>query len=96
MDKLFGTARSILKGNSSKDDQFAKKLLSDIREVCRDMELAESRFENESNSDLIDSCIFEQESLKARYSYLIKCAKEHGISCNSKPIHHGKEVMDVG
>ena len=55
-------------------------LLADIREVCRQMELVNARFDMQSDSDLIDACIYEQEALRARYRYLLGQARQQGLS----------------
>ena len=52
-----------------------------IRDVCRKMENAYDRFEFESDPDLIEASIYEIESLKARYRYLLKRAKQQGLTC---------------
>ncbi len=46
-----------------------------IREVCRQLENVRARFEMENDSDLIEACIYEMESLRARYRYLLRQAK---------------------
>ncbi len=59
----------------SKDMNSNERLIEDIREVARQLEIAKARFEFESDGDLIDATIYEMESLNARYRYLIKLAK---------------------
>lgn len=54
-------------------------LLNQIRETSRRLENAYCRFENASDDDLLDSVIYEIQSLKALYRYLIKRAKENGV-----------------
>jgi hypothetical protein len=44
------------------------------------MEAARARFELEEDPLLIEASIYELESLKARYSYLIKLAKRQKIA----------------
>lgn len=56
-------------------------LLIQIRETSQRLESAYSRFENELNEDLLDSIIYEIQSLKALYRYLLKKAKENGLEC---------------
>ncbi len=56
-------------------------ILAQIREISRKLETAYSRFENECNEDLLDSIIYEIQSLKALYRYLLKLAKENGVEC---------------
>jgi hypothetical protein len=55
-------------------------LLEDIRTVCRQMDAARARFEMEQDEDLVEASIYELESLKARYRYLIKRAKKEKLS----------------
>ena len=52
-----------------------------IKETSQKLESAYSRFENELNEDLLDSIIYEIQSLKALYRYLLKRAKECGLEC---------------
>ena len=55
-------------------------LLEDIRSICRQMDAARARFEMEQDEDLVEASIYELESLKARYRYLIKRAKKEKLS----------------
>lgn len=57
-----------------------EQLLTEIREVCRLIDNAYNRFEFEEDTDLIESNIYEIQSLKARYRYLLRVAKEHNIT----------------
>ena len=59
----------------------ADSLVEQIRETSQRLKNAYSRFENENNEDLLDSIIYEIQSLKALYRYLIKQAKETGLEC---------------
>ena len=56
-------------------------ILADMRTLCENMERAYSRFEFEQDSDLIESAIYEIKSLKAQYRYLLRVAKENGVTC---------------
>lgn len=56
------------------DDKVAMK--NDIAYIKKQLEIAKNRFENESDSDLVDSCIFEINALQAKYRYLLKLAKQ--------------------
>ncbi len=67
-------------------------LLAQIRETSSRLECAYSRFENECNEDLMDSIIYEIQSLKALYRYLIKRAKENGLECSEISVF-GQEVI---
>ena len=66
-------------------------LVSQIRDTSQKLESAYSRFENETNEDLLDSIIYEIQPLKALYRYLLKRAKECGIECAEISVF-GREV----
>lgn len=66
-------------------------LIMQIRDTSQKLESAYSRFENELNEDLLDSIIYEIQSLKALYRYLLKRAKECGIECAEISVF-GREV----
>ena len=51
------------------------KLLQEIQIIKAQLQNASTHFELESDSDLIESTIYEIEALKARYRYLVKSAK---------------------
>lgn len=70
----------------------ADSLVLQIRDTSQRLQSAYSRFENESNEDLLDSIIYEIQSLKALYRYLIKQAKETGLECAEISVF-GREVI---
>lgn len=55
-------------------------VLEEIREVCMRLDLANQRFSMEKDPDLIESCIYEQEALRARYRYLLREARNRRLS----------------
>lgn len=55
-------------------------ILDEIKEVTRQIACTELWFEMESDSDLIEACIYQREALSARYRYLLSIAKQHEIS----------------
>ena len=63
-----------------KTEEQPHELLIAIRDTCRRMDNAKLRFEMESDSDLIEACIYEMESLRARYRYLLRMARMQGIT----------------
>ncbi len=67
-------------------------LVMQIRDTSQKLESAYSRFENELNEDLLDSIIYEIQSLKALYRYLLKRAKESGLECAEISVF-SKEVI---
>lgn len=66
-------------------------LIEKIRDTYTGLLSAYNRFEMESNEDLLDSIIYEIESLKALYRYLIKKAQSEGIKCREITVY-GREV----
>lgn len=46
-----------------------------IRELCGRMQAVDARFEEETDSDLLDSYIYERLALQARYRYLTRQVK---------------------
>ncbi len=56
------------------------KLLEEINSVKMQIQNANTRFEQTSDSDLVESAIYEIQSLKAKYRYLVKSAKLLDIS----------------
>ncbi len=82
MEKYFNSAKIFYYEKIRKPVLPAQdSVLLQIRDTSRRLESAYSRFENECNEDLLDSIIYEIQSLKALYRYLIKQAKEKGIEC---------------
>lgn len=55
-----------------------------IREVCAGIDAAQSRFEQEADPDLIEAAIYEMQSLRAKYRYLLRTARSQGICCGEK------------
>ena len=67
-------------------------LIRQIRETADKLTAAHSRFENECDEDLLDAIIYEIQSLKAYYRYLLKKAKEEGLQCGEISVF-GREVI---
>ena len=60
-----------------------KAIMEEIKKTGRLIELNSIWFDSEKNHDLIDSCIYQRESLLNKYNYLISTAKKNYIK--SKP-----------
>jgi hypothetical protein len=93
MEKYFNSAKifyyqmirkPVLKSESN-------EIVRQIRETSEKLNNAYSRFEYENNEDLLESVIFEIQSLKALYRYLLKKARETGIECAEISVF-GREV----
>ena len=61
-------------------------LLQEIEEVKLMLKQANVEFNSQTNSDLIESCIYNLESLETKYNYLIKEARKQKIRCDAKVI----------
>jgi hypothetical protein len=57
-------------------------LIDAIRDVCQRMEALETQFAMISDNDLLEACIYEMEALRAQYRFLLRRAKEMGVSGN--------------
>ena len=64
-------------------------LIEAIREVCVQLSLAENRFTMECDDDLIEANIYETVALHARYRYLLRLAKERGVSVPAPRVDRG-------
>lgn len=49
-----------------------RQLLQEIDDLQQSLETANSRFDNVSDPDLVDSCIYELNALSFRYQYLLR------------------------
>ena len=59
-------------------------IIEAIRDVCAQIDSVQTRFELEIDPDLIEADIFELQSLRARYRYLLRAARTDGISSQEK------------
>ena len=67
-----------------REDEEPHPIIEAIREVCALMDAAQNRFEQETDSDLIEAAIYEQQSLRAKYRYLLRLARTQGVTCQEK------------
>lgn len=56
--------------------EIRKQLEKEIEVLQQSLETANSNFENVSDPDLIDSCIYEMNALSFRYKYLLRQIKK--------------------
>lgn len=67
--------------DSNAIENFNKDLFfKEINDVCSQIACTEMWFEMEEDPDLIDSIIYQRESLIARYRYLLKKAKRYNVT----------------
>lgn len=60
-------------------------LLREIDDVKLRLESVHSRFDYVVEEDLVDSCIYEIESLESRYQYLLRQAKQKNLISENNP-----------
>lgn len=58
-------------------------LVNEIRLTVSQIRAAHCWFDSESDSDLIEACVFQLEALEAKYRYLLRLAKDRGLSCDA-------------
>ena len=66
------------------------EIILEIRNICSQLDACYQRFEYELDNDLVESCIYEMEALKARYRYLLKTARDKRITCPMEKISSNK------
>ncbi len=63
-----------------------------IQDVCTQLDQVQGRFEMETDSDLIESYIYQMESLRARYRYLLRQAKGMELTAVKVPLFTEREA----
>ncbi len=72
---------AMIKSRMAKEAPAQDPLILEMIEVRRKIEGCRNQFDASVDDDLIDSYIYELESLQARYRYLIKLAKKKNLCC---------------
>ena len=60
------------------------EILEDLEDIRLKLIQANTEFNIHTNSDLIESAIYNLESLETKYNYLIKQARKRKIQCDAK------------
>lgn len=87
MSQAFRFLGSIRKAESkvkTETDLQNQQLIDDISDVKMRLDSAHCRFDYALEEDLVESIIYEIESLESRYGYLLKQAKTRGILCSNQ------------
>lgn len=69
-----------------------KELLKSIHQTQKELEMATFNFEFAADIDLIDYYIYQMKACQAKYEYLIKKAKEKGITAENIPITNNSSI----
>lgn len=82
MEGILGLMNIVRHEEAAKEPEIAPVLLiRQIKEVERRLDIAYRHFDQETDPDLIDACIYEIEALKARYRHLNRVARENAVTC---------------
>jgi len=65
------------------NEEDEQDILSAVRVLSGELEVLNSRFDNETDPRLIDSIIYEMQAVQLRYMYYIDICKERGIKADS-------------
>lgn len=66
---------------TAKKQEENDSVLREIRAVSEKIRCAQSRFNLVCEDDLVESCIYELESLNARYRFLLQKARQMELRC---------------
>jgi hypothetical protein len=61
-------------------------LISDISKTRAALDDVQNRFDYETDSDLIDACIFERNALEARYRHLLSLARKQMLTNDGEKV----------
>lgn len=67
-----------------REERAPHPIIEAVREVCECIDAVQSRFEQETDPDLIEAAIYELQSLRAKYRYLLRTARNEGITCEER------------
>ena len=70
LEKIFGQEKEV---------DFDKKIINEMREVKKEIRSVQSRFNLFSDEELVDSTIYEENALNARYAYLLAIARKSNV-----------------
>ncbi len=84
----------LLKSAPVSEDLENLDIIREIKQTQKEIDRAYERFQNLTDNDLLEACIYELQALKSRHSFYLKRAKEQGISCGEE-IFSGKKVNNA-
>lgn len=92
MDKKKISDYLIKKIDYSNEDE---EILKAIEQTILEMEVARSAFQNACDDKLIESLIYKEQDINARYEYLIREAKKRGIKVSMKHIFKNARISII-
>lgn len=63
------------------DADFKNRLLEDLDYVTNRLERIRESYDMTDQPEMVESLIYEEKAMKARFDYLIRIAKERNIKC---------------
>ena len=69
------------KKESREDTDFKNRLLEDLEYVTERLERIRESYDMTSEPEMVESLIYEERAMQARFDYLIRIAKERNIKC---------------
>ncbi len=79
MEGVLGAFIRTNENEKESQKELSNKIASEMEEVLEQIKETEAKYNLTSDSDLIDALIYEELSLRAKYSYLLRIAKENGL-----------------
>lgn len=92
MDKRKITDFLVQKIDYTNEDEAIVKA---IEEIMLELEVARSAFQHAYDDKLIDSLIYKEQDINARYEYLIREAKKRGIKVSLEHIFKNANVSII-
>lgn len=74
--KLFGNG-----AENAETEEFRRHLLEDLEYVTERLERIRESYDMTDEPELVESLIYEEKAMQARFDYLIRAAKERNITC---------------
>ncbi|HYE81467.1 MAG TPA: YaaL family protein [Clostridia bacterium] len=78
LNNVIGNMLGNLQGAGTRDEN--QEFINTINKVKQDMLDAQCYFDSVTAPDLVDHAIFKMEAARAQYIYLLKLAKDKGLS----------------
>lgn len=69
------------KKESREDTDFKSRLLEDLEYVTERLERIRESYDMTAEPEMVESLIYEERAMQARFDYLIRVAKERNIKC---------------
>ncbi|HOS69589.1 MAG TPA: YaaL family protein [Bacillota bacterium] len=82
-----------MRGTREKDENI--ELISTILKAKQEMYDAQNYFDNVTAPELVDHAIYRMEAAKSQYVYLLKLAKDKGLSVTIQPNGDKKVVQNL-